>query len=636
MGDRIRAHDWAATPLGPPDDWPAQLRVALGLCLHSSFPTALYWGAELILLYNDSWSSIPGPRHPAALGRPARTVWADIWNVIAPQLNRVLESRIGFSAVDEYLPMQRHGRLEETYWDYSFTPILGDDGAVCGVFNQGRDVTDRVLQSRRDRFLAELDDALRAGTDTADIIDRGLALIARTLEVERVGFAEMDVGADQMAILRCRGDGLPELSGRHPIASFGRSVSDTLRTGATVRVDSLDDPSVAADGMRDAYRALGIEAGLIAPLCLRGEQVAGLFAHSAAPRAWTDHEAALLNQAVKRMWRDVARARAEAALRDSETRHRLIFEQANDIIFTADLDQVITAANPAAGAALACAPGELVGRRIAEFLAPDQYARTSAMLARKLGEGGTTRYDIELDNRQGRRMRWQISSTLMRDMDGAPIGLHAVARDVTEERAFEDRQKLLIHELNHRVKNTLALVQALALQSLKPGRDPARAAADFQARLSALAAAHDLLTREQWEGATLGELVEGATRPLVRERRRIAARGPAIEVTPKAAVSIVMALHELSTNATKYGALSVPEGRVDIGWSIADDRLRLVWREAGGPPVAPPRSHGFGIRMIERALASDLTGQVEIAFDPGGLRCTIDAPAGPNLRKEAQ
>lgn len=634
MGDRIRAFDWARTPLGPPENWPVSLRVSLGLCLQSSFPTAIYWGPELVLLYNDAWSSIPGPRHPGALGRPGAQVWADIWDVIAPQMAHVSESRVGFSTFEQYLPMQRHGELEETYWDYSLTPIIGEDGRVAGVFNQGRDVTHRVLQSRRDRFLASLDEALRHATDARAILDAALGLIGETLRVGRVGFAEIDDQAGEVAILRCWTDGMIDISGRYPLGTFGRQLSTRLRHGGVVRIESLEEPMVVEDGTAETFITTGMQAGMVASLLNGGDYTAGLFVQHPEPRHWTDQEAELLMLAVRRIWRDLARARAEAALRDSEERHRLIFEQANDIMFTADLEQVITAANPAAGAALGLAPADLVGRHIADFISREDYQRTTAMLQRKIAEGGTTRYDVDVRGANGRMMRWQINSTLTLSAAGKPIGLHAVARDVTEERAFEDRQRLLINELNHRVKNTLALVQALALQSLKPGRDPDRAANDFQSRLSALAAAHDLLTREQWEGATLGELVASATRPLAREHGRIEASGPEVEVTPKAAVSIVMALHELSTNATKYGALSVPAGRVTIGWTLDDERLKLEWRERGGPPVTPPTTRGFGIRMIERALASDLTGEVEIRFEPAGLVCIIDAPADQNLRKE--
>ncbi|HEY9580036.1 MAG TPA: ATP-binding protein [Rhizorhapis sp.] len=148
MGDRIRRFDWAATPLGVPGGWPQSLRSALSICLHSSFPTAIYWGPELRLLYNDAWAPVPAERHPKALGRPAREVWADIWDVIGPQFEKVIAEGEGFSTFDRMLPMVRDGAVRETYWNYSFTPIRGESGAVAGVFNQGHETTERILYER--------------------------------------------------------------------------------------------------------------------------------------------------------------------------------------------------------------------------------------------------------------------------------------------------------------------------------------------------------------------------------------------------------------------------------------------------------------------------------------------------------
>ncbi len=165
MGERIRAHDWAATPFGPPESWPTALRTALGLCLDSSFPTAIYWGPELRLLYNDAWAPIPAERHPWCLGRPAREVWSDIWPVIEPQFGQVLETGEGFSTFDQLLPMVRDGVAHETYWNYSFTPIRGEDGAVLGIFNQGNETTGRIMAERALRLSEE---RLQLALDTSN------------------------------------------------------------------------------------------------------------------------------------------------------------------------------------------------------------------------------------------------------------------------------------------------------------------------------------------------------------------------------------------------------------------------------------------------------------------------------------
>ena len=148
MGKLIRDYDWARTSLGPPVNWPQSLRSALSICLHSSVPTAIYWGDDLCLLYNDAWAHIPGDRHPSVLGRPAKLVWADIWDVVGPQFESVIGTRTGHSSYDQMLTLMRNGQACDTYWNYSLTPILGESGSVSGVFNQGYETTDRVLHER--------------------------------------------------------------------------------------------------------------------------------------------------------------------------------------------------------------------------------------------------------------------------------------------------------------------------------------------------------------------------------------------------------------------------------------------------------------------------------------------------------
>ncbi|MFN4097957.1 MAG: PAS domain-containing protein, partial [Sphingomonas sp.] len=151
MGRRIREYDWAATPLGPPDSWPQPLRFALGICLGSEMPTAIYWGPELRLFYNDAWAPIPAERHPGALGKPGEVVWPEIWDVVGPQFMRVIETGEGFATYDQRLDMMRAGVPCETYWNYSFTPIRDEYGNVCGILNQGNETTATVLSQRERR-----------------------------------------------------------------------------------------------------------------------------------------------------------------------------------------------------------------------------------------------------------------------------------------------------------------------------------------------------------------------------------------------------------------------------------------------------------------------------------------------------
>jgi two-component sensor histidine kinase len=208
---------------------------------------------------------------------------------------------------------------------------------------------------------------------------------------------------------------------------------------------------------------------------------------------------------------------------------------------------------------------------------------------------------------------------------------------LAEREAAARRQAMLLHELNHRVKNTLATVQGIAAQTLRTDTEPEAARGAFLARLLALAKTHDLLTATAWSGSGVREVVLAELAPFRDEARlgRVALDGPEVGLTPNATVALGMAIHELVTNAVKYGALSVPGGRVAVAWSVrapgrAGDgagprrRLNLTWSEAGGPPVTPPSRRGFGSRLIERGLARELGGTARIEFAPEGVRCVMD------------
>lgn len=211
---------------------------------------------------------------------------------------------------------------------------------------------------------------------------------------------------------------------------------------------------------------------------------------------------------------------------------------------------------------------------------------------------------------------------------GEPARLLGATVNITDRKRAETHLRLLVNELNHRVKNSLATIQAIAAQSFNASRSLPEAQEAFASRIVALAEAHDLLTRENWEGADLHE-VAARLAMLHGGEARFDLSGPSIRLSPRTALSLSMALHELATNAVKYGALSVLEGRIAIAWSFApgsgDQRLDLVWTERGGPTVKPPSSRGFGSRLIERGLAAELSGEASIQFEPSGVVCRIRA-----------
>src|SRR5690606_37662372 len=164
-----------------------------------AFPTAIYWGPELRLLHNDAWASIPGPRHPAALGKPAREVWADIWDILWPQFRGLLESGNGFFAENQLLPMRRYGFEEETYWNYSFSAIRGEDGRIAGIFNCSYETTEVVLGQRRLQFSMSLRAALHEEKAPQGAMERATALLGEHLQAVHVGYCEAAPGGGLQA-----------------------------------------------------------------------------------------------------------------------------------------------------------------------------------------------------------------------------------------------------------------------------------------------------------------------------------------------------------------------------------------------------------------------------------------------------
>ena len=215
----------------------------------------------------------------------------------------------------------------------------------------------------------------------------------------------------------------------------------------------------------------------------------------------------------------------------------------------------------------------------------------------------------------------------IRDADGEMLGVFVQGHDVTANVVAAERQKLMIDELNHRVKNTLATVQSIAMQTARSHTDPRTFAEGFQARLMALSHTHDLLTRSHWEGADLRAVLQHETE--AHGASRISLVGPPVALEPAAALSLGMIFHELATNAAKYGSLSAPEGRVMVDWSVADHArpvLHLTWREIGGPAVSAPERKGFGSRLIERNVRHDLAGEVKVDYASTGLAVEFRVP----------
>jgi len=259
--------------------------------------------------------------------------------------------------------------------------------------------------------------------------------------------------------------------------------------------------------------------------------------------------------------------------------------------------------------------------------------RQAALAAIERAKDANAEYDVEYrvtGVRDGQE-RWVAVRGRAQFVDGKAVRMTGTARDITESKRWEEHIRLLMREVTHRSKNLLAVIQAMARQTKLASRDVDDFEVRFSGRLQALAASHDLLVQRNWHGVSMRELVRSQLgHYLDQHAGQIAIQGESLIVTPEAAQNIGLAVHELSTNAAKYGALSVPEGRVEVRWSRTgsdgDARLQVQWIESGGPAVEQPRRRGFGQVVTEQLAARALQGTADLRFEAEGVRWTLDIP----------
>ncbi|HEY2357416.1 MAG TPA: HWE histidine kinase domain-containing protein [Phenylobacterium sp.] len=325
-------------------------------------------------------------------------------------------------------------------------------------------------------------------------------------------------------------------------------------------------------------------------------------------------------------WRDITKVRAsERRLAASESHQREVAADLPAAAWLSRSDGQLIFINEAMAQALGRPRDELLGEGWMQSIDPDDRLGLEITRMQARTNAAPVQYEGKFRRPDGSVRIIQLYGRPRFDRSGRFSGHVGVATDVTEVRAAEARQRLLINELNHRVKNALATVQALVRQTLREHNASPELAAALDGRIFALAAAHDVLTREKWVGAEVGAIAAEATKPY-SEDGAFSFSGPRAKIGPKAAVALSMALHELSTNALKYGSLSSPAGRVSLTWSCAGDIVTLEWRESGGPPAAPPDRSGFGLRLLGRVLEGELGAPAELDFAPTGLLCRIHAP----------
>ncbi len=328
--------------------------------------------------------------------------------------------------------------------------------------------------------------------------------------------------------------------------------------------------------------------------------------------------------------------RAEAALHEQDQRLAATYEHVDIGIAEVDATGRLTRVNEAICAITGYAREELLFSSIMDRTHPDDVARDRLNFRQQIA-GGYDRYSIEKRFiRKNGEMIWiSVTSSSVCDDAGRFLYGVRVVQDITQRKLSEERQTALRDELNHRVKNTLATVQSLAAHTLcgPDVAEPPRRA--FEARLMALARTHDQLTRERWQSADFVDTVEDIVAPhRIGQSGRIRTCGPAVLLRPQTTLTLAMVMHELVTNAVKYGALSVAAGTLALDWRIVGAEgartLLIDWRESGGPPARPPEHKGFGSKLLEWGIMREMQGRVDVAFEPSGFRASIEIPLALN------
>jgi two-component sensor histidine kinase len=612
LGRLIRDFDWSRTELGPISGWPAALRTATNIVLQSPLPLVMLWGPNGVMIYNDAYSVVAGKRHPRLLGSKVLEGWPEVAAFNA----RVLEVGLAggtLSFENHELTLYRDNAPEQVWMDLSYGPVLGDDDRPAGVLAI---VVETTGQMKAEQALA---------AQTAAIAEANRRLTAESAFLQRLfeeapSFIAMLAEPDHRfrlanaAYRRLVGEreligkpvreALPEVAGQgffemlDEVYSTGRGIK---RLGARVRLEHTPGAGPEERVLDFIYQPVTNAAGAVTGVFVDGQDV-------------------------------TERAAAEAQVRESERRFRALVNATSDVVYQMSPDWREMRRLDGRGF-LIDTEGPTVDW-MTRYLAPEDQPQIQAVIQEAIRARAPFQFEHRVRRRDG-SMGWTLSRAVpLLNEAGEIVEWFGAASDVTDRKQAEEHLRLVVNELNHRVKNTLAMIQAIAAQTFRNADDLRQAQEKFSGRIMALARANDLLTGERWVGASLRDVVERTLEAYGSDGpARCVAAGPPVQLSAKTALSLSMALHELATNALKYGAWSTPDGRVEIAWSVAPapdgERLKLEWRESGGPPVGQPTRRGFGSRLIERGLAAEMSGLARLRFQPEGLVCEIDAPLAP-------
>lgn len=584
MKGLFSATDWSRTSLGPSDKWPNCLKSAVDIMLPSQAEIVLFWGEDFVALYNDAYAATIGDKHPRAFGRPARENWSELWDDLQPLLVRVLDRGETVFAKNRPFYLERYGRPETVYFDISYSPVSDETGCVLGVFCIVNETTQRV---RTEAALRGSEDRLRA-------------IFAQSA----AGIVEADLDGQLLSV------------NQRYCEMVGYSAEELL--GMKMHDITVEDDR--AESLR-LYRTM-IETGESFNIEKRHVRKNG-------NHVWTANSVYPIrdeNGRIKRAGAIVVDITERKRVRQVEAHLAAMIASSNDAILGLDFDMKVTSWNAAATKLYGYSESEAIGQSVL-ILVPDDRKEEEPAILRQIAAGLIVEhYETVRRCKDGKLVDVLLSVSPIHDATGRVVGASKVAHDISARKEAERLQALLVGELNHRVKNVLATVTAIARQTFGRNEENSVDVETFGARLSSLGRAHDLLIQGTWQKADLRSVVDQALLPFAAEKFHVT--GVPVPLPARAVVAFSLALHELATNAAKYGALSVPDGRVLITWQLEGkdaSTLKFQWTEKGGPAVSAPTKKGFGSLLIERLLATELNGESIVIYDVDGVSCKISA-----------
>lgn len=647
MAQRIRAHDWAATPLGPIETWPFSLKLTVDLTLSSPVPTILLWGPVDMQIYNDRWRDVMSTKHPGALGQPTHECFPEIAHTMAPLYERVRRGE-GVVLQDMLLPVVRRGEQHDAWWNVNCLPVRDERGAVAGILCTVVESTAIVLaelervaattalreSEERQVFLLKLSDAMRPLTDPVEIQRAAMKLLAEHFDVMRASYFEVEADQDAFTLTARYERNAAPIPNRMRLSDFAPEMAAAYRAGRTL-VFRDTETDLQLGSQPAAYRPLGIRAWAAVPLVKSGRLLAIVGMHARTPRDWTGIDVKLLEDVADRTWAAVERARAEAALRESEEKYRSLFERIDEgfciieMIFDGPtpVDYRFVEVNPAFEhhTGIVNAQGRLM-RDIAphheqhwfdyygEIAVSGQGMRFEAP-AKALGDRWYDLNAFPVGEPSQRRVAMVFSDITQRQRDAA------ILRE-SEERlrtAVTERDELL-KELHHRVKNNLQVVTSLLEMQGRQAADPEAASllSDARDRITAIAAIHELL----YQSGSFSEVdLSAYARRLVRHVVSLYGRnghidasvvGDDIRIDLARAVPFGLLLNELVSNACKHAFPSKTEGALRVALHQEDGTIRLEVADNGvGLPsgFSDRVPETLGVQLV-RMLAKQLGGNV--------------------------